>query len=492
MKYLFMGLLSLTMYVGKAQQNRNAFLNASFWQKNPNVEAAKAAITNGSDPSELNNNAMDAVVLAINSDAPNETIQYLLEQKGNNVDKLTHDARTYIFWATMRGNLDIMQYLIGKGAKVNIQDSHGLTPLSFAAATNQLNPKVYDFLAKNGGNIKESNDDGANLLLQAIAADTSLALTEYFQFKGLALNSKDKSGSTAFDYAAKGGNVKLLKLLRQKNIPFTNNALLIAARGGRKGSNSLEVFQYLESIGIKPNYVSKTGENALHSIARRAGTKDIVTYFLEKGVDVNQKDKDGNTPFFNAAASNIDVETLRLLLPKVKNINDKNAAGASPLALAVRSNTSAVVRFLLESGADIHTTDNNGNSLVSYLFDSYSSRQAKEFQPKIKVLEEKGLAIATPLQDGNTLYHLAVAKNDLALVKWVHENYKVDVNTKNKEGLTPLHKAIMIAKNDDIIKYLISIGADKKIATNFDETTFDLASENEILKKNNVSIDFLK
>ena len=50
--------------------------------------------------------------------------------------------------------------------------------------------------------------------------------------------------------------------------------------------------------------------------------------------------------------------------------------------------------------------------------------------------------------------------------------------------------AVLGAKDVKIIKYLMQMGADKNIKTDFDESIFDLASENELLKKYN--INFLK
>jgi ankyrin repeat protein len=117
--------------------------------------------------------------------------------------------------------------------------------------------------------------------------------------------------------------------------------------------------------------------------------------------------------------------------------------------------------------------------------------KTEDFDAKLKMLEEKGLTAATPQKNGNTLYHLAVMKNDLGLLKRI-QALGIDVNAKNSEGITALHKAAMIAKDDTVMKYLVSVGAKKEAVTNFNETAFDLASENESLSKSKISITFLK
>ena len=385
-----------------------------------------------------------------------------------------------------------MQYLLSKGAKVDIQDSHGATPVLFAAGGAQQDTKVYDLLINKGVNLKtDLNHDGANALLLAVGNDPEFKLTDYFVSKGLDIKSKDAAGNTAFDYAARSGNIKNMKLLLSKGVSFTNSALIMASLGGRGRGNNLEVFQYLESLGIKPTATAKNGDNVLHALVRRTGQNDIVKYFLGKGVNVNQANEEGTTPFMNAAAGNRDTAIFTLLKPQVKNINLANKNGQTALALAVKGNSPEVVQYLLDNGAAINTTDAKGNNLIYYLFDSYSPRTAKDFEAKLALLKTKGLDIAAPQKDGNTLYHLAVAKNDLALLKLV-QTFGVDVNAKNKEGLTALHKAAMIAKDDSALKYLLSIGAKKEIGTSFNETAFQLASENEFLSKQHISVDFLK
>jgi ankyrin repeat protein len=475
------------------QAQKNTLLEQSFWKNAPDVTAVKAEVDKGSNPSQLNPMSFDPVVMAINAGAPNTTIEYLLTQPGNTVSKLTHDGRTYLHWAASKGNVEIMESLVSKGAKADVIDSHGATPLNFAAGGGQQNTKVYDICLAHGADLKKDlNQDGANALLLAIPGDTKeLTLTNYFISKGLDLKSKDKNGNNAFSYAARAGYIEMLKTLLQKGVSAQDNALLMAAQGTRRGANSIEVYQYLESLNIKPSIKNENGENVLHILARKPKQNEIIQHFLSKGVDVNLADEEGNTVFMNAAAANRDTTVLAMLMKPTKDINKGNLKGVTAIAMAVRSNSPEIVRYLLDKGASVNAADGNGDNLAYYLIQSYSPQRADDFDAKLKVLQEKGFKITTPQKNGNTLYHLAVAKNDLSLVKRL-ESYQIDINSKNSEGLTALHKAAMISKDDTMMKYLISLGAKKEIETNFNETAFDLAGENESLSKNNVTVNFLK
>ncbi len=492
MKSFFTGIL-LSLSIAIQAQQKNIFLDASFWQSKPGVEAVKAEIAKGNSPSEYNAGNFDPVVLAINSGAPDETVKFLLEQPGNDVNKLTHDGRTYIFWAASKGNTLLMEHLVSKGAKIaGMQDNHGYSVLNFAANGGQKNTAVYEICLKNGADLKKDlTHDGANALLLVVPSDADGKLTEYFISKGLSLNSKDADGNTAFNYAARAGNIEVMKALKAKGVSHTDNAMIMAAQGSRRGAAPLETFQYLESLGIKPTVLSKNGENVLHAIVRRPGQEKLIQYFLSKGVKANQANKDGNTVFMNAAAANRDLAVLETLRAGVADINQANKDGHTALTLAVRGNSPEVVQYLVEKGARADIKDAKGDNLAAYLIESYNARQSKEFESKLNTLKAGGLKVQAPQANGNTLYHLAVAKNDIALLEYV-KSLNIDVNATNKEGLTALHRAAMLGKDDAVMKYLLSIGAKKDIKTSFSETAFDLASENENFSKQNISLAFLK
>jgi ankyrin repeat protein len=476
---------------GSVYAQKNTLLDQTFWQSKPDLAKVKTEVEKGNNPSQLNQGSFDPVVLAINSDAPNDVITYLLEQPGNVPNKLTHDSRNYLHWAASKGNLEIISLLLSKGAKIDAQDSHGASPVNFAAS-GQSNTKVYDLLLNAGANFKtDLTHDGANALLLAVANDKDLKLTDYFISKGVDIKSVDKNGNNLFSYATRGGNIEILKALQKRGVQATDGAFLMASQGGRRKSNGLEMYQFLESIKLNPAIIGTNGETALHNVAGKPNQLEIVNYFLSKGLDVNKVDNEGNTAFINAAATNNDIATLEALLAKVKDINAVNKKGASALALAVKGNNAEVLSFLISKGGDINVVDKAGENLAAYLLQAYGGRNSAEFDNKFKVLKDKGFDFTKAQKNGNTIYHLAVAKNDVDLLKKI-EDLKVDVNTKNAEGMTALHKSALVSKDDSVLKYLLSIGAKKDAATSFKETAFDLASENETLTKRKISVDFLK
>ena len=476
-----------------AAQGDNPFIQSKYWAVKPSIEAIKADMAKGHSVLQANSGGFDATTYAILNNNPLSTVQFLVEQ-GNSVNKRTHDSRTYIFWAASRANIEVMEYLMSQGAKTDLRDSHDYTVAQFAAAGGQQSPEIYDFFEANGVDLKnQKTAEGKNILHILIPRLTNYGMLDYFQLRGFDLNELDKNGNGLFNYAARSGNIDLLEELVDRGVKYGENKVtgenaILMASSNRE--NTVEYFKYLESLGLNPAVKTNEGVSALHRIAASNTNLDVYNYFLSKGLNVNDADSNGNTPLINAAGRN-SLEMVTFLAEKTKDINHVNKEGQSVLTMAVMRNNAEVVDYLLAKGADVKVIDEKGNSLGQYLIAAYRASNAQDFDKKLKSLQAKGLDLRKKQGDKNTLFHLAIDKNDLALLKKVHA-LKIDVNAKNNEGATVLHLAAMKAADDEILKYLISIGADKSSTTEFEETAFDLAQENEKLANNKVDLEFLK
>lgn len=491
MKKIFLTALLLSSYFSNAQ---SSLLNADFWKSNSDLNSVKTEIAKGNSPSEANRGNHDVVSIAINNNAPLETIIYLIEQEGNSIDKTTHDGRLYIHWAASRGNLELVNYLIKQGSDINRTDDKGAIALSFAASNGQVNPEIYKAFFDAGLDPKQKFQNGANFMLLAIGYDTDLKLSEYLITKGLSLNDTDSNGNTTFDYAARSGNVAILKALKNKGIKPTNKALIFASEGTRSFSNTLENYKFLvEDLKLNPKATGDNGENVLHNLVKKKDQEIIIAYFLDKGVDVNQANKEGNTVLMEVVKGS-DVKLFETILSNTKNINQVNHKGLSALSFAVSNGSADMISALLANKADAKIKDKEDKNLAYYLVQSYRAlrpNQKDEFSDKIQILKNAGVDFKSTQGSGSTLLHVAVLKNDVKLLSSLEE-FNIDINAKDDEGMTVLHKAALLSKDDVVLKYLISKGADKTIQTDFEETVYNLASENESLIDSKINIDFLK
>ena len=286
----------------------------------------------------------------------------------------------------------------------------------------------------------------------------------------------------------------ILKALQNKGIKPTNKALIFASEGTRSFSNTLENYKFLvEDLKLNPKATGDNGENVLHNLVKKKDQETIIAYFLDKGVDVNQATKEGNTVLMEVAKGS-DVKLFETILSKTKNINQVNHKGLSALSFAVSNGSTDMITALLANKADAKIKDKEDKNLAYYLVQSYRAlrpNQKDEFSDKIQILKNAGLDFKSTQGSGSTLLHVAVLKNDVKLLSSLDE-FNIDINAKDDEGMTVLHKAALLSKDDVVLKYLISKGADKAIQTDFEETVYDLASENESLIDSKINIDFLK
>jgi len=497
MRLLITSFLISFLWVTAFAQQDNELLDRAFWRTSPTVADLKAKIAEGHDPLAMTSASFDPTVYALLEKAPFKTVKYLLDLQEGAAAKLTHDGRSYLMWAAYAGQKEATNYLIDLGSDMKMVDDHGYAVIPFCANAGMGKQEVYELLHANGADIKATNRNGANaLLLIAKHLDEDLSLIDYFKSEGLALTSTDNDGNGLFNYAAAMGNMSLMKKAIAWGLPYKEknkvggNAMMFASQGSRGHTNGLKVYEFLAENGVAADVVTESGQTPLHNLAFRVDDPAIYTFFTERGVDINQTDEEGNTMLLNAIRGGNENIALAYL-PKVADLKHQNDQGHSALTYAVRSNLPTVVSALVKEEVPVKIVDKDGNTIAGHLFQSYSDRSKDRFEEVLVILTAQNLDMQTEQEGGNNLLHLAVDKQSAYLVE-LALSQGVDINAKNDNGLTPLHYAAMKAKDASLLNLLIQKGADTTVKTDFEESVYDLAAENELLKKSGFNLDTLK
>ena len=489
-------LLSLISFLCAGAQNTNKFLNRDFWKSEPSVLDIKNNIKDGNDPTEKGPSSFDGVAYAIIDNAPLESIKYMLSLEGNPVTKSTHGGVKYLQWAAYKGNLEVMKHLLKLGANPNASTSRGTNMLLMAAIGGVQKSAVYDLILKEGISLNYTNMSGSNaLLLLSGATIKDTSIFQYFIDKKISLDIVDKDGNNLFFYAAKGGNIKTMKFWRQKGVAYNainnkgENAVLFASQGMKRKALRLDVFKYLsEELDIEVDQVSWEGKTPLHLSARR-GSPELFNFFMSKGVSANQIDKNGNIALINAVAGSRG--NLEKILANSNNIAHQDKLGKSAITIAIERGKKENFDFLLSKAVDLNVKDIFGNDLMYYVFKSHTIKKTEVTQHFINSLNLAGLNGKKTYENGNTLAHIAIEKHSVFLLEKAIE-MGTNINFKNNINISPLHLAAMKAKNKELIDVLLNNGAEKNTFTDFNESPYDLALQNELLNKGNIDFAYLK
>ena len=443
-------------------KDSNMLLERDFWKSRPSLSEVQASVNSGNDPTALNRYQFDALSWALIESAPKDVLLYLLEFEGNPINKLTHDARTYVFWAAYRDNLDFVKELTGMGADLSIVDEHGYSLLNFSAVTGQKNIDLYEYLVEHGANpMLEVNQEGAHALLLLAPFIDDHDLIEYFSAFGLTLNDTDSNGSNGFLYACKGGNVTFLKSL--------------------------------VSMGMSPSLQNDGGQNAAHFAAKgtrgRTNGKEVFTFLSSHGVALDDPDQNGITPLMIYVQGESESGGLLFLAQDTKNLHQQDHRDLSAMHHAIASGNPKNVSGLIASGWSMNGAPYKSETLICALSESFNGSNYEVFEEMIQILRPLGIHPVQLLPGGESWFHVGARNQSLDMLQFaaVHQ---LDVNQVNHEGMSPLLEACLTAKNIDLLKWLVDIGADVGLMSPCGETAFDLASENEAVIT--ADLDFLK
>ena len=444
------GMLASAACIGQVD---NELLDREFWKTQPTLQEVRERVEAGHDATALDQYNFDAMSWALIEEATPDVLEYLLEFEGNGVNKLTHDERNYVFWAAYKDNLSFMKELERRGARFDIVDEHGYSLLNFSAVTGQTNLELYDYIISKGADpAEERNRTGAHALLLVAPFMTDFGLSDYFEPYGLSLSDLDADGNNGWLYASKGGHLDVLTQLLEQGMDakFTNaaneNAAHFAVRGTRGGSNGREVLEFLAS----------------------------------QGVDVHAANKEGVTPMMLAAHGRAERDALVYLTETAPNIHLQDLEGQSAMHHALAYGNLEACELLRDEGWSMEEAPYRGVTLLQALADGYRARDHETFEKLSVFLRDNRVPLAQVLEGGEQWLHLGARVQSMSMLKFGLV-LGLDVNRRDDDGMTPLHEACLTATNEEIINWLVAVGADIEATTDFGETPKDLAMENEAL-----------
>lgn len=234
--------------------------------------------------------------------------------------------------------------------------------------------------------------------------------------------------------AVKAGDLQKVEQILAKNpdllkitTPDKNSLLTVAASAG-----SADMVTFLISKGIPIGQQNKNGLTALH-YAVFLGHNQVISVLLNHGADINRTENSGMTSLHIAVLTGRET-TASLLLKKGAKIGVKNRRGWTPLMLGTANGRTGIVAQLIAKGADANVKDRQGQSPLQVAVKRGS-------QDLVKLLVSKGAD--SNIRDSHyqrSLLHQA-AVNGYAKVAEVLLENGMDINLKDGPGNPPLYYA---------------------------------------------------
>ncbi|RUR19620.1 hypothetical protein ELY21_03215 [Legionella sp. km535] len=178
-------------------------------------------------------------------------------------------------------------------------------------------------------------------------------------------------------------------------------------------------------------------------------------------------------------------EAVRLVETFPDLIHSKTDAGNTPLHLAAMTGQVEVIEFLLKNGARIDTVNHAGSNPFHKFLQFLDPYLTETFERIVNLFIEAGLDLNKTSHVSKSYLGQLASSGDLEACKILVAK-GADFNIQDQFGFTPLHYASCGDKNDyfekeqeEVAKWLVSIGADKNIKANNGKRALDFAEEFE-------------
>jgi ankyrin repeat protein len=410
-----------------------------------------------------------------------------------------YQGNTMMHKAAENGSIELLTWLIRKGARGDVYNEKGETPF-FKAMTVEEDSCAWELIQKNLA-VKETPSDKRISSIQFAAYHNSERVLAWLIDDGADVDDEEGLlGWTPLIIATQFDKTSIVKFLLTRHASpgkVTRTGACALRNAASKGAqNTIDMFFEAEP-DLDPAPTNEDGYSPLYAAAA-GGHVDTFIFLRQKQPYVAPLKENGWLPV-HAAALEGHLEILRLLDPE--ELKSKTKFEQTPLLLAIIKGHSKVVKFCaefndvngksLDFNAEMHMWEQYHRSwtpltsavssgheeIVEFLLnegakDTINSIDANEwtllhhaarsgkYELFVKLLA-LGLEPMTKDRFGNTPLHIAAGGGHLEIVQLLHDKWKdmpdYTIDARPESGRTPLQMAIL-GSSLPLIKLLLSPG----------------------------------
>lgn len=264
---------------------------------------------------------------------------------------------------------DIIFLLIEHGLNINEKDYFDESLLQMAMEKGDV--KVIKHLNEHGASIKKLNQTYLKSFFQNAIRENRVELVKFF------LESKNMDANLIVDghpLICSTSNLEIIKLLiaNGANINEKTKENGLSTLANAVFQNQLEVVKYLISKNAD-KFVLNNDQETLLFYTTQHKDLTVLKFLLENGLDVNAKNKKGETVLFQSflewksyCSENPNLEFAQLLLDYGADINAQDYAGNVAIHCAAVTGNIDSIKFLIKRGANSNIRGKQGLSALDY------------------------------------------------------------------------------------------------------------------------------
>ena len=340
--------------------------------------------------------------------------------------KADKEMSTPCMYAAMMGKIDIVKYIWSRSKDAIKQANRcGKQAIHFAAENGHIN--VVEFLLSQGVKVNEKDYDNATPLIYA-SKSGNVELVKFLIENKANVNTKTDDGMTALCYAARNGSLSVAKVLVENGAHFINKndaSPLVEACG----SGHLDLVKLFVENGAKVNVVSRDGYSPLKAAIKRKRF-NIFKYLLSKGAKTDIQIDKSNILEYACISNSIDIANY-IVTNRIFSVYD-----VEPYAIDYCFNFACtdVLVLLINNGIDVFEHINISANEICDPYQMYNVIET--LFTLMKTYEKNGM---TKLGD---ILNVVMEMHDYRLLGFLYENRGNDFTIFNvgEEKLNELRK----------------------------------------------------